>query len=139
SIPPRLIPRHTFRSFQAMNHTLKKDIGHELVIQSGYRSPAYQLFIFLFQLKEKDWDVEKTLQTVTLPGYSEHAATDSQALDLRAAKFYGPHDMYEFTRVPSYGWLLKHAGDFGFSLSYPEGNDSGTDFEPWHWRHQSTT
>lgn len=138
-IPPRLVPRHTFRDFQAMNQQLKKDIGHELVIQSGYRSPAYQLFIFLFHLKERDWDVQSTLKTVALPGYSEHAAGNMQGLDLRAGKFYGPHDMYDFARVPSYHWMLENAQEFSFSLSYPQHNDTGTDFEPWHWRHNVST
>lgn len=138
-IPPRLVPRHTFRAFQAMNQHLKKDIGYELVIQSGYRSPAYQLFIFLFQLKTNDWSVDKTLKTVCLPGYSEHAVGHQQALDLRAGKFYGPHDMYDFARVPSYRWMLENARDFGFSLSYPKENNTGTDFEPWHWRHEKSS
>jgi D-alanyl-D-alanine carboxypeptidase len=138
-IPSRLVPRQVFRSFQAMNHSMKKDIGHELVIQSGYRSPAYQLFIFLFQLKDKDWNVESTLRTVALPGYSEHAAGDRQGLDIRAAKFYGPHDMYDFSRVPAYRWMLQHAREFNFALSYPRDNDTGTDFEPWHWRHEKSS
>lgn len=135
-IPPRLVPRHTFRAFQAMNHSMKKDINHSLVIQSGYRSPAYQLFIFLFQLQKNNWDVKETMQTVALPGYSEHADSTSQALDLRASRFLGPHDCYDFSRVPSYRWMQKNAQEFGFSLSYPEGNGTGTKFEPWHWQHE---
>lgn len=138
-IPPRLVPRHTFRAFQAMNHSMKKDIGRQLVVQSGYRSPAYQLFVFLFQLKSNDWNVEKTLQTVALPGYSEHAAAQQQALDLRAASFVGPHNMYDFSRLPAYRWLNENAHEFGFTLSYPEDNDTGTRFEPWHWRHSPAT
>jgi LAS superfamily LD-carboxypeptidase LdcB len=138
-IPPRLVPRDVFRSFQAMNYSMKKDIGNKLVIQSGYRSPAYQLFIFLFQLKNNDWSTESTLKTVALPGYSEHAAGNTQGLDLRASKFFGPHDMYDFSRVPAYRWMLQHAREFGFSLSYPKNNSTGTDFEPWHWRHGVST
>lgn len=135
-IPPRLVPRHTFRAFQAMNHTMKKKIGHQLVVQSGYRSPAYQLFVFLFQLKTNDWDMERTLKTVALPGYSEHAASHQQALDLRAARFVGPHDMYDFSRLPSYRWLIENGREFGFTLSYPQNNKTGTRFEPWHWAHR---
>jgi LAS superfamily LD-carboxypeptidase LdcB len=138
-IPPRLIPRDTFRAFQAMNHQMKKEVGHNLIVQSGYRSPAYQLFVFLFQLKENSWDFKKTLSSVDLPGYSEHAAHEGQALDLRAEKFLGPLRAYDFSRTPSYRWLLDNAHEFGFSLSYPEGNEHGIDFEPWHWFWKSTT
>jgi len=37
-------------------------------------------------------------------------------------------------RSQSYTWLTKHAAEYGFSLSYPENNPTGIDFEPWHWR-----
>jgi len=136
-IPPRLLPRNTFRAFQAMNCQLKKDTGHRLIIQSGYRSPAYQLFVFLFQLQKNNWRFKKTMRRVDLPEYSEHSAINGQALDLRAEKFLGPLHAYDFARTPSYRWLLDNAHEFGFSLSYPEGNEHGIDFEPWHWWHQS--
>jgi len=138
-IPTRLLPRDTYRAFQALNHQLKKDTGQELVVQSGYRSPAYQLFIFLFQLKENAWSFEETLHSVALPGYSEHADAGRQGLDLRAARFMGPHKLYDFSRLESYRWLLKNADQFGFQLSYPEDNGTGTKFEPWHWLHSPTT
>ncbi len=134
-IPPRLVPRSTYRAFQAMNHSLKKDTGRELVIQSGHRSPAYQLFVFLFQLRSNDWNFQETLNSVALPGYSEHADSRKQALDLRTRTFIGPHNMYDFSRTADYTWLKSNAHRFGFSLSYPKENNAGTQFEPWHWRH----
>ena len=137
-IPNRLVPRHTYRAFQAMNHSMKKEIGQSVVIQSGYRSPAYQLFVFLFQLRKNSWDTQKTLESVALPGYSEHADAENQAMDIKAADFLGPESMYDFSRVPAYRWMLENAREFGFTLSYPEKNGTGTRFEPWHWRHTST-
>lgn len=135
-IPPRLVPRSTYRAFHAMNHSLKKDTGRELVIQSGHRTPAYQLFVFLFQLRSNNWNFKKTIKSVALPGYSEHADGHKQALDLRTRTFIGPHDMYDFSRTADYTWLKSNAHKFGFSLSYPKENNTGTQFEPWHWRHK---
>jgi D-alanyl-D-alanine carboxypeptidase len=134
SLPPRLLPTRTLRAFQDMNKALQQDIGRKLVIQSGYRSPAYQLYIFLYNLEKNDWNFDATLQRVALPGYSEHA-TKSSAIDVRAKRHIGPHETYEFNRTPEYRWLRNNGRRFGFSLSYPKNNDTGTKFEPWHWRH----
>lgn len=38
-----------------------------------------------------------------------------------------------FKDDPAYEWLLKNAYQFGFVLSYPDGN-AYYKFEPWHWR-----
>jgi LAS superfamily LD-carboxypeptidase LdcB len=38
-----------------------------------------------------------------------------------------------FKKTPAYTWLLDHAHEYGFVLSYPEKNTYYT-FEPWHWR-----
>lgn len=133
-VPARLVERETFRAFQRMNYQMKKDIGRELIIQSGYRSPAYQLFVFLFNLRDNDWNVSDTLESVALPGYSEHAG-DPHALDLRVKEFLGPVEGYEFERTAEYRWLKKHADEFGFSMSYPQNNGTETRFEPWHWRY----
>lgn len=133
-IPNRLVPRPTHEMFQLMNHEMKRDIDRSVVIQSGYRSPAYQLFVFLFQLKRNSWNFAKTIKTVALPGHSEHAS-QQPALDLRAKTFIGHQDNYDFGRTAEFRWLQEKADQFGFTLSYPKGNQTGTRFEPWHWRH----
>lgn len=38
-----------------------------------------------------------------------------------------------FSETPQYKWLLEHAHEYGFVISYPEGN-AHFQFEPWHWR-----
>ncbi|HLP25741.1 MAG TPA: D-alanyl-D-alanine carboxypeptidase family protein, partial [Acidobacteriota bacterium] len=30
-------------------------------------------------------------------------------------------------------WLKRHAGEFGFTLSYPKNNPHQIGYEPWHW------
>ena len=38
-----------------------------------------------------------------------------------------------FAETDAYRWLQNNAHDYGFILSYPEGNEYYI-FEPWHWR-----
>lgn len=62
-------------------------------------------------------------------GYSEHQL--ATAVDFTVPKLGSA-----FTNIasePVYKWLLEHAHEYGFILSYPKGN-SYYYFEPWHWR-----
>lgn len=63
-------------------------------------------------------------------GYSEHQLGT-------AVDFTTPENLESLTtafrKTPQYGWLIRHAHEYGFALSYPEGN-SFFQFEPWHWR-----
>jgi LAS superfamily LD-carboxypeptidase LdcB len=66
-------------------------------------------------------------------GYSEHQL--GTALDLTTpevgATFVG------FEKSPEYAWLVAHAHEYGFILSYPKEN-TFYQFEPWHWRFVGT-
>jgi D-alanyl-D-alanine carboxypeptidase len=62
-------------------------------------------------------------------GYSEHQL--GTALDLSTQSLGG--GLTGFDTTPEYAWLLQHAHEFGFTLSYPQGNSYYV-FEPWHWR-----
>ncbi|MEX0690152.1 MAG: M15 family metallopeptidase [Candidatus Paceibacterota bacterium] len=62
-------------------------------------------------------------------GYSEHQL--GTAVDFTTEELKGGLDGLENTTA--YQWLLDNAHEYGFVLSYPEGN-SYYQFEPWHWR-----
>jgi LAS superfamily LD-carboxypeptidase LdcB len=62
-------------------------------------------------------------------GYSEHQL--GTTLDLTTKGLGGGLD--GFGNTPAYTWLQAHAHEYGFTLSYPEGNSYYT-YEPWHWR-----
>jgi D-alanyl-D-alanine carboxypeptidase len=62
-------------------------------------------------------------------GYSEHQL--GTTLDFTTAKLNG--ELEGFDKTPEYKWLLDNAYQYGFVLSYPEGN-TYYKFEPWHWR-----
>lgn len=62
-------------------------------------------------------------------GYSEHQlgstvdfTTDENGATLAA-----------FKGSPQFNWLVSHAHEYGFVLSYPDGNQY-FQYEPWHWR-----
>lgn len=63
-------------------------------------------------------------------GYSEHQLGST-------VDFVTPENptslTTSFSTTPQYQWLLEHAHEYGFILSYPEGN-THFQFEPWHWR-----
>ncbi len=62
-------------------------------------------------------------------GYSEHQL--GTAVDLTTTSLNGAID--GFDKTPAYQWMLQNAYQYGFILSYPQGN-SYYEFEPWHWR-----
>lgn len=62
-------------------------------------------------------------------GYSEHQL--GTTVDFITTGLGGALD--GFGETEEYGWLVKNAHKYGFTLSYPEGN-SYYIYEPWHWR-----
>lgn len=62
-------------------------------------------------------------------GYSEHqlGTTVDFSTSENNAVFSG------FEKTAAYEWLLEHAYEYGFILSYPQGN-AYYQYEPWHWR-----
>lgn len=68
------------------------------------------------------------------PGYSEHAT--GYALDFAIRPLTrGCGDVSDcIANTPPGKWLLLHATEFGFELSFPPGNAQGVTWEPWHWR-----
>lgn len=134
-IKPQFLPKNVFLAFQKLNNAIKKDIDRSLKILSGYRSPAYQSVVLFCNLYKNNWDINKTLRQVALPGYSEHGYPKQQGID------FGPEkaitDLKNFYKTKEYKWLLKNAKKFDFYLSYPsKGNKFDTIFEPWHWHYK---
>lgn len=73
------------------------------------------------------------------PGYSEHAT--GYALDFGIRPLTrGCGDVSDCIAETAPGkWLLQHAPEFGFELSFPPGNAQGVTWEPWHWRWVGTS
>lgn len=137
-IPPQLVPRKVYSAYLKLNKALENYTSKKLLIESAYRSPAYQLVIFLFYLRFHKWDLKKVIKRVALPGYSEHGYPPRQALDFMTTKgIPTDENPLEFIKTPEYKWLLKNAKKFRFHLSYPQNNPWGVVFEPWHWSYRN--
>lgn len=114
--------------------------GTELRAQSCFRSIAEQVGIFCNKVRSspsaKCVDPVVRARSSAPPGYSEHAT--GYALDLVSCRtkpklVCGDLDA-GFAASDAGKWLLAHAGEFGFELSFPKGNIQGVTYEPWHWR-----
>lgn len=112
-----------------------------LLIQSCYRSPAYQVVVFI------DWlvsvyagDIAKTIRHASPSRYSQHTIADKAAFDFRNIDGSPSSDNLEgFKDAVEYAWLRQYGEEFGFYESWPEGNKYGLRAEPWHWRYRSST
>lgn len=137
TLDPQFLPRHVNAAYQRMMKAMFDELGKRLYVESGYRSPAYQLYLFLFYLPKHNHSIKETNRFVALPGHSEHGNPDRQAIDfINEAAINGEDNPDEFEALEEYRWLQQHAADFGFALSYPRDNADGTAFEPWHWHYE---
>ena len=135
-IPTQFLSRPVYYTYQFMMSAMESGTGKRLFVESGYRSSAHQLYLFVYYLSNHDYSVRETAKWVALPGYSEHGDPEHLAIDfINAEGINGEKNAAEFEALPEYQWLLKNAGRFGFVLSYPKNAGPGITFEPWHWRY----
>ncbi|HEX9780948.1 MAG TPA: D-alanyl-D-alanine carboxypeptidase family protein [bacterium] len=136
-IDTQFLPRPVAEAYERMMRAMERELGRRLLVESGYRSPAYQLYLFLYYLPNHDHSIRETNRFVALPGHSEHGNPARQAIDfINEAGVNGEDHPEEFEALPEYRWLTERAGDFGFALSYPRDNAYNTAFEPWHWHYR---
>lgn len=114
-------------AWQKMDSAATKD-GIELLPFSGFRSYKYQLDLFK-ELLAAGNQLDEILKKLAAPGYSEHHT--GRALDICAEGFKPTSE--DFETSDAFQWLSKHAGDYGFHMSYPRDNKYGFIYEPWHW------
>ena len=124
--------RHKLRAeaaeaFLAMQAAAKED-GITITPLSAYRDFEYQKNIY--ERSKKYLGAERTEKYVTAPGHSQHQL--SMAVDITNTNI-------NFENTPEFAWLQQNAGDYGFSLSFPKGQEEKTGFayEPWHYRYIS--
>ena len=132
------LPDEVYKQYEKMMKAMEKDLGKCLYVDSGYRSPADQIYLFIFYLGKHQYSILETASLNALPGYSEHGNADHQAIDfVNENGVDGDSKPEEFEALPEYQWLGQHAHSYGFVLSYPKNNPSGIAFEPWHWHYES--
>jgi zinc D-Ala-D-Ala carboxypeptidase len=105
--------------------------GTPIVLVSGYRSFSYQQELFDRRVTQVG-EEEAALRTAR-PGHSEHQL--GTAIDVLDP---GVGDLTTaFADTPAGQWVAAHAHEFGFVVSYPEGERDRTcyEYEPWHLRY----
>lgn len=114
-------------AWRQMRDTAQDD-GVSLTIVSAFRSIDRQAEIIRRKI-EAGAAVEEILRVSAPPGYSEHhtgRAVDLSTPGCRALEV-------AFDQTAAFAWLSRRASEFGFVLSYPDGNVWGYQYEPWHW------
>ena len=115
------------QAWLAMKQAARQD-GVDLLMMSAFRSVARQCEIIEAKLAQGE-SIATILQQCAPPGYSEHHT--GRAIDITTPD--EPELEISFEHTAAFTWLTEHAADFGFSLSYPRGNATGFQYEPWHW------
>ena len=137
TLDTQYLPHATAQAYHQMMAAMQRDLGKRLLVESGYRSPAHQLYLFLFYLPKHGYSIRETNRFVALPGCSEHGSPARQAIDfINEAGINGEDHPEQFEALPEYAWLQQHAREYNFFLSYPRDNHVNTSFEPWHWHYE---
>ena len=99
--------------------------GASLLFSSSYRSFDYQKSVY--EREAKMYGQAAAARESARPGTSQHQL--GTAID-----FGSITDSFEGTKAGT--WLASHAGEYGFSLSYPQGYENATGYrhESWHYR-----
>lgn len=133
----QFVPEAPYSAFRKLADAMEIQIGRKLLIESSYRSNAFQAITFLSILKINRFDVPKTARRAAIPGYSEHSTPSQLALDVQTIDGLPTDETpQDFEGTQEYEWLVANAADFDFYMSYPKNNPHGLMFEPWHWRHK---
>lgn len=132
-------PAEGYEDFKKMNDAMNGDIGKVVFINSGYRSPGRQAYLVFRQLVNDDsYSLKRTANSLAMPGYSEHGASEGTACDLinqnGISGIEEGQKAEDFEELEEYKWLRENASKYNFHLSYPRDNEYGVTFEPWHWR-----
>ena len=111
--------------------TMKSAKAGLLVLQSGYRSYATQVYVHDHMVSK--FGLSKGESYAARPGYSEHQT--GLAGDL-AAVGQGCIALTCFANTKAAIWLAANSWQFGFILRYPRFSHpvTGYDYEPWHFR-----
>ncbi|MDO7844424.1 M15 family metallopeptidase [Sphingomonas immobilis] len=115
-------------------------VGTRLRGISCFRSVERQRAVFCSQIGpgKRCKDAAERARSVGPPGFSEHAT--GYAIDFGLRPSPNCADVSPcIARTVAGQWLIAHARDYGFELSFPAGNAQGVTWEPWHWRWVGTS
>jgi D-alanyl-D-alanine carboxypeptidase len=116
------------------------DVAGTLRGVSCHRSIEYQRQVFCGRIGagQRFATAAERARVVAPPGYSEHATGYVLDFGIRPSPDCPDVDAC-IVWQPAGRWLIAHARDYGFELSFPPGNAQGVSWEPWHWRWVGTS
>lgn len=116
-------------NFSRMQEAAKKD-GVTIYPVSGYRSSEYQKTVFKKKFIDKNnptpEEMKSRLRFSAPSGFSEHHT--GYAVDINCTS-------QSFENTQAYKWLMEHAHEHGFELSFEKNGHQNLGYEPWHWRY----
>lgn len=132
------LPVYIFKDYERMVISMEKELGRRLYIDSGYRSPGRQAYLFLkYLISSNDYSLIENAKWIAMPGYSEHGSSTTTAIDFISEGgingFTNNQTAKDFESLQEFQWLTKNASTFNFFMSYPPNNPYGVAYEPWHW------
>jgi hypothetical protein len=111
----KYVPRHVFEKYTALNDAFADEHpGRRLLIQSCYRSPAYQVAVFVSWLVTRyQGDIGQAIRHASPPGYSQHTIASKAAIDFKNVDGSpSDTDPGDFACTAEYAWLREHAVQF---------------------------
>ncbi len=105
---------------------IKKELGDQVVLTSGIRGVMKQFILFLNKVYSKEGNLSLASRSLAPPGYSFHGNGD---FDVGQAGYGKLNFTVHFTETEVY----KRLTELGYlKLRYPQDNQLGVRYEPWH-------
>ena len=105
---------------------MRADIGTDLILTSGVRGIPKQCALFLTKLIACEGNVSMASRSLAPPGYSFHFSGD---FDVGSSQLAGENFSRAFARSEVYRKMQRLPY---ITLRYPDQNQAGVRFEPWH-------
>jgi hypothetical protein len=105
---------------------IKKELGEKVVLTSGIRGVMKQFLLFLNKAYVSNGNLSLASRSLAPPGYSFHGNGD---FDVGQAGFGAFNFTERFTETE----VFKRLSELGYlKLRYPQYNELGVRYEPWH-------
>ncbi len=105
---------------------IKKELGEQVVLTSGIRGVMKQFLLFLNKAYISNGNLSLASRSLAPPGYSFHGNGD---FDVGQAGF----GAFNFTERFTDTEVFKRLSELGYlKLRYPQDNQVGVRYEPWH-------
>ncbi len=111
---------------QQIYHQISRDIGDRVVVTAGIRGMAKQFYLYLRKVKKTSGNLSLASQSIAPPGYSYHGVSD---FDVGQVGFGAANFTTRFSHTTVYKKMIQL--DY-VVFRYPQNNQLGVQFEPWH-------